>query len=204
MDNTSLDLALKFIVGLATAYGVIKIASDLRLNRVAQKKQVAEMVQDMTGWLENQPATKPTHPMLVQAKFHAAFGGSLAHMPEGQEILDFLENQVVATFPKGQDYADCSEFVAYSTPEKSFVPRGSWTREKFRAKRGKCFLYYMITISPALALSFTSSFPVSRFFLAIPLAAIAVANAVRSAQVRRAGDLLQPTEQRAKPEAHRD
>lgn len=214
MDIASTDLALKILGVLVPAYVASKLPSDLRLNRVTQKKHVAELLQEMTGWLKDK-STVP-HPLVIQAKFQAALGGYLTRLPDGQEILDFLENEKLATLINGLNYASSLEFVAYSKPEKTFVPRAPWTREKLRARWRREFFFYLITATPSVAFIFTPHFQFARLALALPLIFIAIVKAIQASQVAHAEKLLQqapqeaskaatptPPTEAAKPEAQR-
>lgn len=195
MDIASTDLALKIISGLVAVYLASKLPSDLRLNRVTQKKAVAELLQEMTGWLKDK-STVP-HPIVIQAKFQAALGGSLIHMPDGQEILDFLENEKLATQINGLNYASNLEFVAYSKSEKTFVPRALWTLEKLRARWRREFFFYLTTAAPSIALVSTPHFQFARLVLALPLIFIAVIKAMQASQVSHAEKLLRQAPQSA-------
>lgn len=187
MDLASLEPALKIIGVLVSIYLASKLPSDLRLNRVAQKKHVAELIQEMTGWLKNNP---DTHPMLAQAKFHAAFGGSPTRIPNGQEILDFLKNDALATLLNAMEYTDCLEFVAYSKLEGAFIPRLPWTLKKLRWERRGEFFLYMVTGVFALVIFGIPGFEPGRLGLILPAAFYAVIKASRSGLVGRAEKLL--------------
>lgn len=196
MDLLSLGTALKIAAPLAPLFAVGKLPSDLRLNRLAHKKQVAELIEHMTGWLKNHPHSH-VHPMMVQVQFRAAFGGALLRIPSGQEILDLLKNEAVATLATVMEFAVCLEFVAYSKSESDFVPRAPWTHQSLRRERRRELILYVIAACISLAFIGTTKWGNARFLVGIPAGLIALAKLWRMSSIHRAEKFLRRIPQKA-------
>ncbi len=175
-------------------FGIPKIVSDLGLNRVVQRKHLSELIDALTS---PKDGPEKAHPLAVQVKFQAAFGGARANVPQGPEILAFLENRDLATYSNVMEYADCAKFVAYSEPRKTFIPRGDQTDADLERKRRWTFIYYLLTATPAFGLLCIPPFSVKSLFIRIPLAYLcglfAVANAVQAKKIGRTQKLLEQT-----------
>ncbi len=196
MDLSHLKIALQIVGVLAPLFAASKHPSDLRLNRVSLKKQVAELIGNLTGWLKNHPHAH-VHPMEVQATFQAAFGGALQRIPSGQEILDLLKNETVATLSTVMEFAICLEFVAYSKAESAFVPRGPWTYESLRRERIKQLIYYVVAASICIACIGTPKWGDARFLAVILTGPIALVTLWRTTAIGRAEKFLQRVPRKA-------
>lgn len=187
MDFTPIETALKVAGAIATLLGLPKLLSDLRLNKVSQKRQIADLLKEITAWPIDDPAF---HPIVLQAKFQAALGCSPRRIPPASEILAFLKDTGVATFSNLLEYAYTLEFVAYSIDLKTLVPRDTWTRKKIRRASRTAFWSYLVTASFTVALIGTPHFQFGRLLLIIPLGFLAVHFAVRGKHLSRARTLL--------------
>lgn len=170
MDLSSPDFLLKVLtilspVLLPLLFRAAKMASDLRSNRITQGKHSAELVQVLTEWASanGQP---DIHPMAIQAQFHAAFGGYPYRLPDGQEILDFVKDEALATLRNALEFAACLEFVAYSKLAAAFVPRAPWTAKKLPWARRGAFFLYLIVAGGSVAIVTTPGFGPWRYALA--------------------------------------
>lgn len=202
MDLSTLDPTIKIvgaIAGVITAvaagfFGIPKIMSDLGLNRVVQRKHLSELIDALTS---QKDGLEKAHPLAVQVKFQAAFGGARANIPQGREILALLENRELAEYSNVMEYADCAKFVAYSESRKTFMPRGNRTDAELERKRRWTFFYYLITATPAFGLLCLPPFSLKSLFIRIPLAYLfglfAVANAVQAKKIGRTQKLLEQT-----------
>lgn len=197
----SLDPIQKAFTAAGAAFGALgaflalyKIPSDLRLNRTAQRKQIAELFQETTGFLKDRSAA---HPLSVQAKFLAATGSSTKWSPGGEEILDFLENTELSTQFNALEFADCSEFVCYSKLDENFKPRGAWTQGMLRRHWWGEFTIYMICGVFGFVVAASPEIGPMRFLFALPAFVYAIPKASQSNILGRARKMLQRTSKKA-------
>jgi hypothetical protein len=178
----------------ASFFGIPKIMSDLGLNRVVQRKHLSELIDALTSSKDGQ---EKAHPLAVQVKFQAAFGGARAHIPKGSEILAFLENRELAMYSNVVEYAECAKFLAYSETRETFIPRGNRTDAELETKRHWSFIFYLLTATPAFVLFFIPPFNFKaisiRFLLSYLLGLFALVNAVQAKKIGRAQKLLEQT-----------
>lgn len=200
MDLSTLHLfeiakAIARVLPAAAAFfAIYKHMSDLGLIRTPQRKQLPEQIDELTNPKEG---LEKVHPLVIQVKFHTAFGGARACIPHGNEILALLENSDLAEYSNLLEYAACAKFVAYSPSERTFSPRGDWTDAKLHAQGLRDFFYYLFTATPAFALLVVPPFSIKALIIRIPLAFLfglfAVANAMQAKKIGRAEKLLQRT-----------
>ena len=205
MDLSNLDPTVKILTALAAVigavaagfFGIPKVVSDLRLNRIVQRKHLSELIDALTGSKEGQ---EKSHPLAIQVKFHAAFGGSRANLPERSEILALLQNHALALYLNVLEYSECSKFVAYSDSEKSFLPRGAWTDAKLETQRRWNFFFYLISSVPAFGLIFIPPFHLAglqfRIAVGLLLLLVAVGNAIEAKLIGRTQNLLKRTREK--------
>ena len=201
MDLSSLDPTVKILtaIGAVTAgfFGIPKIVSDLRLNRIVQRKHLSELIDTLTNTKGGQE--KP-HPLAVQVKFQAAFGGARASLPESDEILALLQNHTMALYLNVLEYGECSKFVAYSNSEESFSPRGDWTDAKLETQRRWNFFFYFISAVPAFGLLCIPPFHFAglpfRVAVGLLLFLVAVGNAIEAKLIGRTQNLLKRTREK--------
>ncbi|MBI1754600.1 MAG: hypothetical protein HY014_18460 [Acidobacteria bacterium] len=152
---------------------------------------MAELIEALTSRPEE---GKPEpHPMVIQAQFHAAFGGEVGRIPDGDEILDFLRNTALATLQNARSFVACLSFVAYSKAANAFIPRNPWTAKKLRWERRGEFLLYMITGTFCVALFASTELGSGRLGLALLGTPYVFAKAARAGLASRAERLLQTT-----------
>lgn len=207
MDLSNLDPALKIAsilgagVGAAiTAFFVApKNVSDLGLNRLLRRKHLSELIDALTSHKDGQ---EKVHPLAIQVKFQAAFGGARAYIPQGSEIIALLENRKLAEYSNVVDYAECSKFVAYSERSKAFIPREGRTDAELENKRRWNFIFYLLTATPAFGLLCIPPFSLKtlpfRILLSYLFTLVALVNAIESKLIGRTQKLLERT--RAKTE----
>lgn len=200
MDLASLDLQeiVKALPSVATSvaalFGIYKKVSNLGLIRKNQRKQLHERIEELTSPKEG---LAKTHPIIVQLKFQAIFGGARADIPHGDEILALLEDRTSSEYSNMMDYAACAKYVAYSPSGRTFIPRGEWTDAKLYKQGLQDFFYYLLTATPAIGLLCIPPFTVKSLLIRIPLGGLfgllAMANAVQAKKIGQAEKLLQRT-----------
>jgi hypothetical protein len=173
-----------------------KLRSDLRMNRLAQRKQVGEIFGELTAFLKERSAA---HPLAVQAKFLAATECSPKWCPDGDEILNFLEDRELATHSNTLEFAICSELVAHSSSERAFTPRGIWTHGRLRGHWWGEFAIYMICGGFGFAVTFSPEVGPVRYVFAIPAVLYAIQKLPRLTQINRARRFLKLTQKKASP-----
>lgn len=205
MDLSILDLTQKIVTAVAagatvatTAFFIVpKNVSDLSLNRLIRRKHLSDLADALTSPKETE---EKVHPLAVQVKFHAAFGGAMAYLPESDEILALLQNHALASYPNVREYGKCSKFVAYSDSENSFSHRGDWTDAKLENRRRWNFRYYLLSATPAAVLLFVPPFHLAglpfRIAIGFLLLLVAVGNAIESKLIGRTQNLLKRTRER--------
>jgi hypothetical protein len=205
MDLSNLDPTVKILTALAAVIGAAitaffvapKNVSDLGLNRLLRRKHLSELIDALTSSKDGQ---EKAHPLAVQAKFHAAFGGAIAYLPESGEILALLQNHAMDLYLNVLEYGACSKFVAYSDSEKSFLPRGDWTDAKLETRRRWDFFFYLISAVPAFGLIFIPPFHLPglpfRIAVGLLLLLVAVGNAIESKLIGRTQNLLKRTREK--------
>lgn len=198
MDSSSLTLLLKILGAPATFFGIWKVLSDLVVNRLVQRKHMAEMV----GALTTRPEEgKPEpHPMLVQAQFQAAFGGEAWRIPSGKDLRHFLANHALATMQTARSLTASLSLVTYSESADGFTPAEPWTAKKLdREYLYQHIAYWVVALLTLICFATSDSIPSIRGLL-LGFAAIgllyAIAKAYRAGQINRARRLLKLT---AKP-----
>jgi len=202
MDLSNLDPAMKIAsilgagVGAAIAAFFVapKNVSDLGLNRLLRRKHLSELIDALTSQKDGQ---EKVHPLAVQVKFHAAFGGARAYIPQGSEIMALLENRELAVYSNVADYAECAKFVAYSEPMKAFIPRGDRTDAELNTKRRWNFVFYLLAATSAFGMLCIPPFSLNailfRILLSYLIGLIALVNAIESKLIGRTQRLLERT-----------
>ena len=179
-------------------FGIPKILSELGLNRVVQRRHLSELIDALTS---KEDGLEKAHPLAIQVKFQAAFGGARASIPQGSEIRALLENHDLAMYYNVLEYAECAKFVAYSEPRKAFVPRGNRTEAELDSKRRWSFIIYCLTAMPAFALFCIPPFCFHALLFRIPLGCLlglfAAAHAVQAKIIGRTQKLLEQTRTQA-------
>lgn len=198
MDSSSLQLTLKILGVLAAAlsalaafFGIPKVFSDLGLNRVTHRKHIAELIEALTSRPED---GKPEpHPMVVQAQFHAAFGGEVWRIPSGKDLRHFLADSALATIQTARSLAASLPLVTYSELADGFTPSEHWTAKKLNREYVYQHIVYWVAAT-ATTFSFANSdlVPILRWFAAIGIT-YAISKAYRAGQINRARRLLKLT-----------
>ena len=183
---------LTAILGVGAAFfGIPKVFSDLWMNRVTQRKHMAEMVGALTS--SHEIGKSASHPMVIQAQFHAAFGGEAWRIPPGKDLLHFLANTSLASLQTARSLAASLPFVTYSELADGFTPSEHWTSKKLNRESVYQRMAYWVSALVALFCFANSLIPSLRVFATIGIL-YAIAKANRAGQINRARRLLKLTQ----------
>ena len=138
--------------------------------------------------------------MVIQAQFHAAFGGEAWRIPLGKDLRHFLVNPALANLKNARDLAASLPLVTYSELADGFTPAKDWTAEKLSRECIFQGIAYWVAAPVTIFCFANSNLAPNLFRFAIIGTIYTFAKAYRTGQINRARRLLELT---SKPDPKR-